>query len=231
MVSWKRKFLSDLQGFGTPRVMTTRMISEMVEDIRPRTTPATVARFIKEAEEIGFLRRVRSGLFLNTQAFPGTVPAEAAPYIRSGAVVSLHTVLGDAGILNNPTPMVFCVVPLLKEGPNPSVGEVRGHDTWFHFSAVPERVLYAGAEEDRIASQLYPLATSEAALCHWIYLANSPFSKLTEPPLDCDLESVDRDRLALLAREIGIEDHVEEWVARVDEYNETMDDHNEWGPF
>jgi hypothetical protein len=75
------------------------------------------------AAEGKILKPVREGAYLNGMSFPEVALAEAASVIRTGAVVSLQSVLGDAGVLNNPTPDVTCV--MATTAPSTSGGTVR----------------------------------------------------------------------------------------------------------
>ena len=61
---------------------------------------------------------------------------------------------------------------------------------------------------------LYPRATPEKALLDWIYLGDSPRTKLAPPPLDIDLERLDKRRLKRLADRMKLSKHLEEYLAR-----------------
>jgi hypothetical protein len=52
--------------------------------------------------------------------------------------------------------------------------------------------------------RLYPRATTEKALLDWIYLGDSPRTKLAPPPLDIDLERVHKRRLKRLAERMKL---------------------------
>ena len=56
-----------------------------------------------------------SGLFLNSRAVPPAELTEVAAHIRSGAVISLHSVLGECGFLNNPSAIVVAVQDVLDK--------------------------------------------------------------------------------------------------------------------
>jgi hypothetical protein len=159
-------------------------------------------------------------------------PAPHAQELRPGAVVSLHSVLGDAGILQGPTEIIFCVVSAVEgnsrlpeeiiEVPRPN-----GRDpNEFRFYALPECVLLAGDPADRLDSSVgYPRATNEAALCHWLYLALAGNWRLPSP--ESDVEDLDRDRLWRLAAAVGIEDEMRDWVAEAEWYAENVPDYCE----
>ena len=82
----------------------------------------------------------------------------------------------------------------------------------FVFRGLPETVLEAGREEDRLAGGLtYRRATPEAALLHWLYLSNSPRSRMSEPPRDMDLTVLNSRRLERLARAMQLSGVLEGW--------------------
>jgi hypothetical protein len=109
-------------------------------------------------------------------------------------------VLGDSGVWNNYTPWVTAIVPLSSRYTTPSLGRVETGGGTFVFRGVPERILEAGAERDRLVTGIdYRRATPEAALLHWLYLSGSPRSRMSIPPLDLDLGSLDSKRLNRLA--------------------------------
>lgn len=64
---------------------------------------------------------------------------EAAVWLRPGAVISLQTVLGDAGVWNNYTGWVTAVVPLSSRYTTPSLGTVATGAGTFVFRGVPKR--------------------------------------------------------------------------------------------
>lgn len=80
---------------------------------------------------------------------------------------------------------------------------------------MPERVLEAGAERDRLATELdYRRATPEAALLHWLYLSGSPRSRMSAPPLDLDLGALDLKRLKRLAIAMRLDENLTTWRDR-----------------
>lgn len=201
-------FLQFLRKPRAPRVLTTAMIAKATG--RPSTS---VARLIARAQELTLITQVRSGLFLNALAYPRPRLAEAAGWVRTGAVVSLHTVLGDAGVMNNPTPHVFALLPM--DAPTNATGEVRSAaGASFIFRRMPARTLVAGAIEDRLeAGVTYLRATPEKALLDWLYLGRSPRSALTPPPAhDIDIEMLDRERLERLALAMGLSEPLADFI-------------------
>jgi hypothetical protein len=85
----------------------------------------------------------------------------------------------------------------------------------------PESTLEAGREEDRLVSGLtYRRATPEAALLHWLYLADSPRSRMSEPPLDLDLESLSAPRLRRLSKAMELKELLESWLSRAGSFDE-----------
>ena len=159
------------------------------------------------------MQRVVRGLYLNRLISPPAQLAEAAVWLRAGAVLSLQTVLGDTGVWNNYTGWVTAVVPLSSRYVTPSLGKLEARGGTFVFRGLPERVLEAGGEEDRLASGVtYRRATPEAALLHWLYLSRSPRSRMSPPPSDLDLGSLDLRKLRRLARSMVLSEPLESWL-------------------
>ena len=198
------------------RVLDKRSIVRVAQDVQPNVSEPSVERWIQEAVSANRLRRVVRGLYLNWLVSPPAQLGEAAVWLRPGAVVSLQTVLGDSGVWNNFTDWVTAVVPLSRRYTTPSLGKVETTGGVFIFRGMPESILEAGREEDRlVAAVSYRRATPEAALLHWLYLSNSPRSHMSVPPLDLDLDRLDRPKLKRLARAMGLVEILESFLPRV----------------
>lgn len=136
-------------------------------------------------------------------------------------MVSLQTVLGEAGITNNFPDVVTSVVPH-EPGRVPSVRPVKAADIEFRFHSMPARLLNdrAGELEDRMDLDVkYPRATPEKALLDWIYLGESRYSRIAGPPLDVEIECLSGPRLRRLARSMDLTGQLQAWQARKKQYN------------
>ena len=206
-----------LLSFGAPHVVTTQDLEAHVRvstDTLP--SPATLTRWVRALTETGALQHVARGVYLNRLAGPAVHPAEAAQYLRRGAVVSLAWVLERSGALNNYGDTVTCVVPLVPGMAPPNVGERDTAAVPFRFYAMPDRLFGAGAARPEDVQDLrygYPRATPERALLDWIYLGASVRSRLPLPPLDIQLRGMSQPRLARLAKAMGIENAWRSWHA------------------
>jgi len=197
------------------RVLDTASIIQVAQDVRRDLSKPSVERWIREAVAANRLQRVVRGLFLNRLIVPAPRLCEAAVWLRPGAVISLQTVLGDSGVWNNHTDWVAAVVPLSSRYTTPSLGRLDTEGGTFVFRGVPERVLETGAEHDRFVAGLdYRRATPEAALLHWLYLSNSPRSRMSPPPLDLDLGELDLKRLKRLTAAMRLDANLSSWRAR-----------------
>ncbi|MGH8296179.1 MAG: hypothetical protein ACRETZ_11900 [Steroidobacteraceae bacterium] len=197
------------------RVLDRRSIMALAEDARPGVSEPTVERWIQDAVSADRLRRVVRGLYLNRLISPPAQLAEAAVWLRPGAVISLQTVLGDAGAWNNYTRWVTAVVPLSRRYPTPSLGKRETVAGTLVFRGIPERVLEAGREGDRLLAGLtYRRATPEAALLHWLYLSHSPRSRMSEPPSELDFDSLEAQKLKRLARAMNLSEELDRWRAQ-----------------
>ena len=195
------------------RVLDKTSIVRLARDMQPEVSEPTVERWIQEAVSVNRLQRVVRGLYLNRLINPPAQLSEAAVWLRPGAVISLQTVLGDAGVWNNFTDWVTAVVPLSRRYTTPSLGRLETAVGTFVFRGLPEAVLEAGREEDRLVSGTsYRRATPEAALLHWLYLSNSPRSRMSEPPLDMDQAMLSVQRLRRLSRAMRMSESLEKWL-------------------
>jgi len=76
-------------------------------------------------------------------------------------------------------------------------------------------VLETGAEMDRLVAGVdYRRATPEAALLHWLYLSDSPRSRMSTPPSDLDLGALDLKRLQQLANGVRLDAKLTIWRDR-----------------
>jgi hypothetical protein len=229
---------------GANRVVTPddllSVAADGIRDMTVGTAGVFMARFCKELVEEGLLAKVRKGLYLNQALDPKPGWEEAARFVRSGAVVSMHTVLGRA-VTNNYSPYVHAVVPSPVSGRCKPLEIAFDSSTRldpttklrFFFYPLPVEILEAGDETDRLAFCVpggdvdppYREATPEAALAHWLWLGASPSSGVAPPDPQMDLGELDLDRLARLAAAVGVEAEADDLVLRARALDETEDDH------
>ncbi len=220
-MKWYNEIEKILSGQGSLRVIDTPVLLKIVQGIRPGVSLNTLHGLINDMEAAGKLIKIRRGLYANTQARPQVAPPEAAQYLFHGAVVSLQYVLGAFGVINNPPRAITAVVPIETGDARlpPSVRTIVGDFGEYRIHVLPASFFgsSAGVNEDveDPAARFYRRATPEKALVDWIYLARSPRSKLTMPPFDTDLEGLDAGRLIRLARNVGIEKHMGEFIERL----------------
>jgi hypothetical protein len=152
---------SILLGAEAPRVLTVPMLAAVLADRRKPPARNTLFRWLRDQVAAGALRPMTRGLYLNQLAIPRPAGAEAAGFIRTGAIVSLQTVLGEAGITNNFPDVVTSVLPH-ERGHVSSVRPAKAADIEFH--SMPSRLLdeRAGELEDRMDLDVkYSRATPE----------------------------------------------------------------------
>lgn len=214
-LDWKTRLEVALAAPTALRVLDRKSILGLARIVRPGVSDPTVERWIQDAVGANRLRRVVRGLYLNRLISPPAQLAEAAVWLRPGAVVSLQTVLGDAGVWNNYTDWVTAVVPLSPRYASPSLGKQETNAGTFVFRGLPERVLEAGEERDRLACAVaYRRATPEAALLQWLYLSRSPRSRMSAPPSDLEIGSLDLRKLNRLARAMDLSEPLGSWLGR-----------------
>jgi hypothetical protein len=214
-----------LLGADAPRVLTVPMVAAALSDGRSLPARATLFSWLRGQRENGVLRPITRGLYLNQLAQPLPQAAEAAAYVRTGAVVSLQTVLGDAGVTNNYSDIVTCVLPI-RNGIASSSRAVKAARIEFRFHAIPAHLLdeRAGSLADRLDLDVtYARATPEKALLDWIYLGASPRTKLSGPPLDIELDKLSMKRLRRLAKAMGLCEALAGLLARKTGYENDAD--------
>lgn len=103
---------SILLGADAPRIVTVPMLAAALSHKRKRPARGTLFKWIREQTASGVLRPVTRGLYINQLARPVPPAAEAAGYVRAGAIVSLQTVLGEAGVTNSYSDIITSVIPI-----------------------------------------------------------------------------------------------------------------------
>ena len=204
------------------------MLAAVLADRRKVPARNTVFRWLRDQVGGGALRPMTRGLYLNQMAVPRPTAAEAAGFIRTGAIVSLQTVLGEAGITNNFPDIVTSVVPH-ERGHVSSVRPVKAADIEFRFHSMPARLLdeRAGDLEDRMDLDVkYLRATAEKAFLDWLYLGESNYSKIVGPPLDLELGQLDTSRLNRLAQSMELVEELKAWRARKRKHDSDPDGRN-----
>lgn len=215
-LDWKLTLLGELARPNAPRVLTASELHHRANTYRPGASVATSVALSDLLVTAGALRRVSSGIFLNLRAVPPTEVMEAADRIRAGAVISLHSVLGESGFLNNPSSIVTAVVPT-SVTKRPRLGTVKtSSGDVFRFYGLAEKFFPTSAEERY--QMLQPgrpcgMFRPEAALLHWLHLASMKRSSLTAPPVDVDMDQLDMELLMSLADRWGIARQLQTWLA------------------
>jgi hypothetical protein len=203
-------------------VWTTGMLwQDALAQTQPPARP-TFDRWIQDAVHAGKLRKVRAGVFVNAAGNASVSPAAVAGFIRKSAVPSLSWVLEQNWILNNFGDVITCTVPMAAGLQIPNLSAVKTHYGVFQFRALPWRLHelddlpVADWRDNRFA---HPRATPEKALCDWLYLGQSPRSTLREPPLDLDIDKLNKARLRRIARAMQIRPALDEWLNKKAQYD------------
>ena len=218
MKIWQLRLEDALSAVDASPVLTRDLIARYASSAREKHAIAesTLTWWIQRAVRNGRLAPVQRGLYLNRFRAKPVQLADAVAWLHKDAVVSLTTVLGDAGVFNNPSNTITAVVPLDPGAPPPRLGRKRTAAGTFHFYGIPRRILEAGKADDRLESAdqyEHPRATAEKALIDWLYLGQSPRSKRTLPPRgDIDLALLRLPRLRRLAAVAGLGIALENWL-------------------
>lgn len=218
MNEWKFEIVKAISGPLKPQVLTFAELLDLASSARPGLDPRTFKNFLKEAEGLGVLSKISNRAYLNLRSSPAPTFAEAAAFLKKDSVVSLDYVLGQAGVINNPSRTYTCVVPV-DSFKQPSLGDYRLEGkAFFQFFGLPSRMFYdpANHKDSSLFLQGFhatPRATIEKALLDRIHLGYSPRSRLSPLPEDLDLESVDFDRLFELSELLEIRPILDRFVS------------------
>lgn len=207
--NWRAQLEVRLGTPGMDRVLPYTRLYTLAREVRSSLSAVTLRAAIDDFLYTRKLQRVGNGLYLNRCVQPPATPIEATHFLRHGSVVSLHSVLGESGVLNNPSLIVTAV--------SPSTGSTRGNGNAimtegrysYRFYNLHERFFppLAGDVYDVLnPAKPYPSMRPEKALLDWIHLGNSSASKMTLPPVDIDLDMLDRRRLHDLAKNLDMTD-------------------------
>lgn len=199
-----------------PRVFTpTRLYEALKEGGIPIPSMLQVHRFLSNLQDLSLVKKVHHGVYLNSMARPAVLLDEAAGLIRAGSVVSMQTVLGRWGVLNNPVPYVSCVMP---GNTNSGTISTRAGVIKF-FSMRPDLVNRPDDQQwNELAfapSSPTPTATREKALLDWLWLSSSVSNaKISPPPLhDIELEDLDPHALEVLAGKMSLTQRLDDFRA------------------
>jgi len=212
---WKFAMMGSFAGSKARRVYTAADLQTAAKVYRPDIAPKTVRAAVELFVSSGALRRVGHGIYLNRRCLPPADLAEIAHHLRAGAVISLQTVLGECGFLNNPTAIVTAVLPV-STTKTPTLGNLTTQtgDT-FRFHGISERFFPKNSEEKwKLLQPGRPceMFRPEAALLQWLHLAGLGRSTMTPPPVDVDMESLDSQLLVELATKWNMESQLNEWI-------------------
>ncbi len=209
-MSWKVAALRRLAEPDSPRVFGREELTDWLAGANIEPGQRTLARALQEWEAAGLIERPTWGVYLNSRAIPVPVREEAIAFMRPGAVLSLTSVLGRSGALNNPSYWVTAVVPMTTfKGPL----EVEASDGGVFRFAYMRPDLIPTLQDDWAKDALerhahVATATPEKALMDLLYLSSSArgAARWSLPALhDLDMTYFDEGRLDRLAKRMDLE--------------------------
>lgn len=218
MNRWQTALEDTLRDIEAPPVLTRGLLARFARSANNNqpVPESSLGLWIRRAATGRKLQFIQRGLYLNRfRARPARL-ADAIPFLHKDAVASLATVLGETGVLNNPSTTVTAIVPLDRNIPPPHLGRKITRAGIFHFFGVPRHILEAGKADDRlepVERHEHACATPEKALIDWLYLSESPRSHRTAPPRsDIDITLLNLPRLRRLAAATGLKDVLQKWI-------------------
>lgn len=218
-LSWKIHALRALAEPDAPRVLDVPTLDTWLQTKGMEIPHRTLRRALSEWDAANLIGRAARGYFLNGQATPEPGLEEVAPLLREGAIVSLSTVLGRAGVLNNPTHWVTAVVS--SDNTSKPANEMEADNgSVFKFATMRADLLPQLDRSDAFARDALepytsaPTATPEKALLDWLYISSRGrgASRWPLPPShDWDIGDLDTEKLDRLAQRMGLEDELSQF--------------------
>lgn len=212
---WKFKVIGDLSGPFRPRFLTIYDLKDIILNQRPGSSENTIRKAIDDFAEAGVLRSVAKGIYANMAAIPGPSIQELSAYFTPGAVVSLHTVLGDSGVANNLTTMVTSVVPVKEWPPENRKTERKTSMGVMRSYYMPEdKVHPPGLDsfEYLALGKSYEMARPEKAMLDYLYLSRNVRSHVSSLPLDMDIGGLDMKLLWKVANKMEVGDLLDAYL-------------------
>lgn len=225
-LSWKLQALRALAEPDAPRVFDAPELGQWLQSKGWDVSDRTVRRTLTEWDAATLLERAARGYYLNRQATPTPILEEVAPRLQKGAIVSLATVLGRAGVLNNPTHWVTAVVPSDNASRPPNEMDA-DKGSKFKFALMRADLLPSLASPDAFSKDALepyasvPTATPEKALLDWLYVSSRGRggNRWPLPPShDWDISYLDEDRLWRLAQRMGLESELGQFRVGLEEH-------------
>ena len=221
-----------LRGPMKPRIMTAVDLFMLMRTNDPNLSMSSFYERVKDLADIGDIKRVMKGLYVNNTAIPRVSMNEVAEHIHEQSVVTLHSALMHAGILNNPTQIVTCSIPVKprgwRDGAKSKIKTDDGQLYWFF--RMPERFVNCdglATEDLYVQSVSYPLATAEKAFMDWMYLGASEQSGFRNefsglPPMDIEFGQMNVHRLRRIAAKMELTEELNDWLAFKKEYDSSL---------
>lgn len=202
---WEKVAVRRLSEEGAPRAFRREDLAEWLAKSAIEPSARTLGRALAEWEVKGLIARPVQGVFLNLTARPIPQPEEAISILRPQAVISLSSILGQAGVLNNPSYWVSAVLPVSAvKGP---VDIEMTDGRMLRFAYMRDDYAQMEDEDARQVDTRVAKATPEKALMDWIYLSSSArgAARWPLPALhDLDLDDLDAARLDRLAARMDL---------------------------
>lgn len=204
------------------------------EDTYKNMHVAQYYRMLTMLESLGAIVKLKRDHYVNMLTFPKITPEELPSIIYPGAVISLHSALMGSGALNNPSRITTAITPTYKPGWNKVkkvISESPFGEAWIF--RIPEDIVLAdGVEHDDMFAigYAYPMATPEKAIVDWIFIAAMQERNETKgdlplgyPPLDIDLDKINIQRLERIAKALGLQVEIAEWLQYKTEHDNNQD--------
>lgn len=215
----KSSVLLALSQEDAPRVFSPASLCQWLETRGLSIPSRSLSLALSEWSENGFVYRVNNRAYLNGRARYRVAYDEAAPWLRPGAIVSLHRSLANVGALNTRNSDVTAVV---SSEDTTKVGLVATGVATFKFAALPPAMIILPGHalfDEAVETHKPWSATPEKALLDWLYLVSTPRGASAwplAPSHEWNLAALNMDRLEKLADGLNMSARLFEFQGKVD---------------
>lgn len=215
----KSSVLLALSKEDAPRVFSPASLCQWLASQGLSIPSRSLSLALSEWSENGSVVRVNNRAYLNGRSRYRVAYDEAVPWLRPGAIVSLHRSLANVGALNTRGLEITAVV---SSEDTTKVGSITTGVGTFKFASLPPSMIIAPGHalfHDAVEKNKPWCATPEKALLDWLYLASTPRGASVwpvAPSHEWNLSALNFDRLENLANGLNMPSQLFEFQGKVD---------------
>lgn len=213
-----KNFIKILEKETTPRILKQSELETILQKsdffqqiVNSNQKKKTCHLLIDEYSKNNLITEIHPGLYINDCKTPYPQHEEAALAIDQNAIISMHSILGEYGIINNTSDIITSVVnkPIQKD-----FFYIKNNNRKFRFYPINfnDKNLKLSKNDLLIEHPYIKKYVPEKAFCDMLFLAQSFENDKITPPLDSDYDSLDTDKVLFIAQKMNIDTSLKQWL-------------------